>query len=47
MLTFAAVATVIMIFVGVAGNLLTVVAFIRDRKLRSIAAAFIARYDFF
>ncbi|GLV35807.1 moody [Carabus blaptoides fortunei] len=41
MLTFAAVVTVAIIIVGVVGNVLTVVAFIRDRKLRSVAAAFI------
>lgn len=44
MLTTAGVITIITMIVGVVGNSLTVVALLRHSKIRTVAAAFIARY---
>lgn len=43
MLTAAGMFTIIIMVVGVLGNLLTLVALLRHSKLRTVAAAFIAR----
>lgn len=43
MLTAAGVITLIVMIVGVMGNLLTVVALLRNSKIRTVAAAFITR----
>lgn len=43
MLTAAGVITLIIMVIGVVGNSLTVVALIRNAKIRTVAAAFIAR----
>ncbi|XP_025836884.1 G-protein coupled receptor moody isoform X2 [Agrilus planipennis] len=42
MLTAAGVATILIMVVGIAGNLLTVIALLRNSKIRTVAAAFIA-----
>lgn len=44
MMTAAGVITIIIMIVGVVGNMLTVAALVRHSKLRTVAAAFIGRY---
>lgn len=44
MLTLAAVLTILVMILGVAGNLLTIVALLRCPRVRNVAAAFIVRY---
>ncbi|XP_060530822.1 G-protein coupled receptor moody-like isoform X2 [Cylas formicarius] len=46
MMTAAGTFTIIIMLVGVMGNLLTIVALLRHSKIRTVAAAFIARYFF-
>lgn len=46
MLTVAGVITLITMIVGVVGNSLTIVALVRHSKIRTVAAAFIARLVF-
>lgn len=43
--TFAAVVAIIIMIIGLAGNLLTIVALCKYPKVRNVAAAFIIRYD--
>ncbi|XP_076255565.1 G-protein coupled receptor moody-like isoform X4 [Rhynchophorus ferrugineus] len=47
MMTIAGAFTVIIMLVGVIGNLLTLMALLRHSKIRTVAAAFIASYYFF
>lgn len=46
LLTLAAAATIIIMIVGIFGNLLTIVALIRCPKVRNVAADFIIRLIF-
>lgn len=43
MLTAAGVFTILIMLIGVIGNVLTIVALLRHSKIRTVAAAFIAR----
>lgn len=43
LLTFAAVMTIMIMIVGIGGNLLTIVALLKCPKVRNVAAAFIIR----
>ena len=43
MLTFAAIATIIIMIIGIFGNLLTIFALVKCPKVRNVAAAFIIR----
>ena len=43
LLTFAAVMTVLIMIVGIIGNLLTIVALLKCPRVRNVAAAFIIR----
>ena len=47
LLDFAATMTVLIMVVGILGNLLTIVALIRCPRVRNVAAAFIIRYVMF
>jgi len=42
---FAAVVAIIIMIIGLAGNLLTIVALCKYPKVRNVAAAFIIRYN--
>lgn len=42
---FAAVVAIIIMIIGLTGNLLTIVALCKYPKVRNVAAAFIIRYD--
>lgn len=44
MLTMAAVLTILIMILGVSGNLLTIVALLRCPRVRNVAAAFIIRW---
>ncbi|GFG30561.1 hypothetical protein Cfor_10844, partial [Coptotermes formosanus] len=47
LLDFAATMTVLIMVVGILGNLLTIVALIRCPRVRNVAAAFIIRFAMF
>lgn len=44
LLTIAAVMTILIMIVGICGNLLTIVALVKCPKVRNVAAAFIIRF---